>query len=81
MAKIMIARCPRCDGWTMIHGDPTSATAVEWSAACRRDGDIVTVIDEADRPSPDHLCPDVYGKVASARTCTRPTQLAAVPSC
>jgi|SRR5277367_1761673 len=71
-AKIVIARCPRCDGWTMFHADPDSQTAQQWSFIAKRSGDIVSLIDSSTKPSEfGHGCSDAEGKDVAERTCQR----------
>lgn len=39
----LIARCPRCNGWTMFHGTQNSDTARQWAAQCKKHGDVVGI--------------------------------------
>ena len=74
MSDVIVARCPRCTGWTMVHGDPNSRTAQEWATYCRRLGDAIETIPlEAARML--RMCSDVSGNPpARDRKCLEVTR-------
>lgn len=67
---MVVARCPRCHGWTMFHAEAQSATGREWIALAKRDGDLITTYDPGiDVDLGGKACLDAEGKPASERTC------------
>lgn len=66
---IVVARCPRCHGWTMFHADAESTTAQQWVAIARRGGDLISTYEDKETVSSGEPCPDASGKDAGQRNC------------
>lgn len=65
---MIVARCPRCRGWTMFHGDPSSETAHTWTFLARTAGDLISTVPDDAELGPS--CPASWGNPLPSRTCT-----------
>lgn len=64
----VMARCPRCKGWTMFHADGDSDTGREWAAQCRLFGDVIEPLGDAPQAQLGRACKSADVN-ADRRTC------------
>lgn len=71
--RFVAAICPRCGGWTMMHGDPTGTTGKEWMRRCYVIGELIVYWRNPVSLGPH--CPDVEN-LPDERTCDREPSIA-----